>query len=145
MIPFSIKNSNNIQSKYEDYFIDPIGDDEAYFSEYKKTNVKTIAKSFSRMFYSFEAKNKLNKLIKDVNPDLIYVLQYQNKISVSIFDAAAKNKIPVIHRISDFGQICADNLFFVQLKKIFVNVVCQDPNSMLFIINVCWILTFIHQ
>ena len=42
------------------------------------------------MFYSFEAKNKLNKLIKDVNPDLIYVLQYQNKISVSIFDAAAK-------------------------------------------------------
>lgn len=104
-------------SEYEDYFIDPIGEDEAYFSEYKKTNLKTIAKSFSRMFYSFEAKNKLNKLIKDVNPDLIYVLQYQNKISVSIFDAAAKNKIPVIHRISDFGQICADNLFFRPTQK----------------------------
>jgi glycosyltransferase involved in cell wall biosynthesis len=112
IIPFSIKNKLNKPSIYEDYFLDPIGDDEVYFNEYKKTDVKTVFKSFSRMFYSFEAKKKLNKLIKAVTPDLIYVLQYQNKISVSIFDAAAKNKIPAIHRISDFGHICADNLFF---------------------------------
>ena len=69
------------------------------------------------MFYSFEAKKKLNRLIKAVNPDLIYVLQYQNKISASIFDSAAKNKIPVIHRISDFGQICSNALFFRPIQK----------------------------
>lgn len=144
MIPFSIKNSNNIQSKYEDYFIDPIGDDEAYFSEYKKTNVKTIAKSFSRMFYSFEAKNKLNKLIKDVNPDLIYVLQYQNKISVSIFDAAAKNKIPVIHRISDFGQICADNLFFRPTQKDICER-CLSGSKLNAIYNKCVLDSYIYS
>jgi len=109
VIPFSVKNKRNQPSQYESYFIDPIGEgDEVYFTEYKKTSVKTIIKSFSRMFYSFEAKKKLNCLIKAVNPDLIYVLHYQNKISASIFDAAAKNRIPVIHRISDFGQICAN-------------------------------------
>lgn len=118
IIPFSIKNKNNKPSQYENYFLDPIGEDnEVYFSEYKKTNVKTILKSFSRMFYSFEAKKKLNRLIKAVNPDLIYVLHYQNKISVSIFDAAAKNGIPVIHRISDFGQICANALFYRPTQK----------------------------
>jgi glycosyltransferase involved in cell wall biosynthesis len=117
VIPFSIKNKRNKPSQYENYFLDPIGEDEVYFREYRKTNVKTIFKSFSRMFYSFEAKKKLSCLIKAVNPDLIYVLCYQNKISMSIFDAAVKNKIPVIHRISDFGQICANAIFFRPTQK----------------------------
>ena len=118
IIPFSIKNKRNRPSQYENYFLDPIGEDhEVYFREYRKTNIKTISKSFSRMFYSFEARKKLNCLIKAVNPDLIYVLNYQNKISASIFDAAAKNRIPVIHRISDFGQICANALFYRPKQK----------------------------
>jgi len=118
VIPFSIKNKRNTPSQYDNYFLNPVGnDDEVYFKEYKKTNVKTVAKSFSRMFYSFEAKKKLELLIKDVNPDLIYVLHYQNKISASIFDAAQKNRIPVIHRISDFGQICSNALFYRPIQK----------------------------
>lgn len=87
VIPFSIKSKLNKPSIYNDYFIDPVSDaDEVYFSEYKKTNIKTVARSFSRMFYSFEAKKKLDRLIKAVKPDLIYVLHYQNKVSASIFD-----------------------------------------------------------
>ena len=118
IIPFSVKNKRNRPTQYENYFLDPIGEDhEVYFREYKKTNIKTISKYFSRMFYSFEARKKLNCLIKAVNPDLIYVLNYQNKISASIFDAAAKNRIPVIHRISDFGQICANALFYRPQQK----------------------------
>jgi glycosyltransferase involved in cell wall biosynthesis len=118
VVPFSIKNKRNIASQYENYFLNPIGEDnEVYFKEYKKTNINTVFKSFSRMFYSFEAKEKLNLLIEDVKPDLIYILHYQNKISASIFDAAKKNKIPVIHRISDFGQICANALFYRPSQK----------------------------
>jgi len=118
IIPFSVKNKHNKQSKYENYFLDPVGeDDEVYFSEYKKTSVRTITKAFSRMFYSFEARKKLDCLIKTVKPDLIYVLHYQNKISSSIFDAAVKNRVPVIHRISDFGQICANALFYRPRQK----------------------------
>jgi glycosyltransferase involved in cell wall biosynthesis len=118
VIPFSIKNILNKPSSYEDYFLSPVGNDnEVYFKDYKKNNVKTLFKSFSRMFYSFEAKRKLNSLIKAVNPDLIYVLKYQNKISASIFDTAKKNKIPVILRISDFEQICANVLFYRPNQK----------------------------
>lgn len=118
VIPFSIKNKLNKASEYDGYFMEPVSkDDEVYFSEYKKSNVKTIARSFSRMFYSFEAKKKLDSLIKAVKPDLIYVLHYQNKISASIFDAAKNNQIPVIHRISDFGQICANALFYRPNQK----------------------------
>ncbi len=118
VIPFSIKSKLNKYSKYERYFLDPVGNDDAvYFSEYKKTNIRTIVRSFSRMFYSFEAKRNLGNLIRAVDPDLIYILHYQNKISASIFDAAVKNKVPVIHRISDFGQICANALFYRPIQK----------------------------
>jgi glycosyltransferase involved in cell wall biosynthesis len=45
------------------------------------------------------------------------VLHYQNKISASIFDAAKKSKIPVVHRISDFGLICSNALFYRPVEK----------------------------
>ena len=36
--------------------------------------MKVILKSFSRMFYSFEAKRKFRQLLTDTNPDLVYIL-----------------------------------------------------------------------
>jgi hypothetical protein len=95
VVPFSVKNQKNSFTEYEKYFIKPVSDDEAvYFSEYNKFNVATTFRSFLRMFYSFEAKKKLNRLIRVVKPDIIYVLHYQNKISASIFDAAKKKQNP---------------------------------------------------
>jgi glycosyltransferase involved in cell wall biosynthesis len=147
VIPFSVKSNHNKPSKYEDYFLTPIGDgEEVYFREYKKTDIKTMSKTFSRMFYSFEAKKKLDRLIKEVQPDLIYVLHYQNKISASIFDAAVKNKIPVVHRISDFGQICANGLFFRPKQKDICER-CLHGSKMNAIVHKCvhesYILSFI--
>jgi glycosyltransferase involved in cell wall biosynthesis len=101
-------------------------------------------KSFSRMFYSFEAKEKLDRLIKMVNPDLIYVLHYQNKISASIFDAASSNKIPVVHRISDFGQICANALFYRTGKKDICER-CLKGSKINAVINKCVYNSFVYS
>jgi glycosyltransferase involved in cell wall biosynthesis len=106
VIPFSIKHNKNQPSEYEEYFMDPIGTgDEVYGHEYKR-DIKTSIQVVSRIIYSFEAKNKLKKLLKDVKPDLVYILHFQNKMSCSIVDAAKDLKIPVVQRISDFGHIC---------------------------------------
>lgn len=122
VIPFSVKHNKNISTPYESYFLDAIGDgDEVYANEYNKTNFDTVKKSLGRMLYSKEAKKKLKVLIKDVKPDLIYVLHYQNKISASIFEAAKEENIPVVVRISDFGQICANSLLY-RLKE---NEICE--------------------
>ena len=118
VIPFSIKHDKNAPTPYEDYFISPVGKgDEVYAKEYSKTDVKTVFAALSRMLYSFEAKKKLEILIEDVRPDLIYVLHYQNKISASIFNAAVKYGIPVVNRISDFGLICANSHLFRPKQK----------------------------
>ena len=118
VIPFSIQSKDNRPSEYENFFLKPVSNaNEAYFKDYNKFNPLTLWRGLSRMFYSFEAKRNLDKLIKAIRPDLIYVLHYQNKISASIFDAAKKNKVPVVHRISDFGQICSNAHFYRPKQK----------------------------
>lgn len=119
VIPFSIKSSRNLPNDYEKYFLD-IVDDEVYFAQAKKS-VKVILKSFTRMFYSFEAKRKFKQLLSDTKPDLVYVMQMHNKISPSIVDAAKEMHIPVIHRISDFQYMCPNALFYNDRKG-----VCED-------------------
>lgn len=119
VIPFSIKSSRNVKNDYEKYFLD-IVDDEVYFAQAKKS-LRVVLRSFTRMFYSFEAKRKMRQLLKDVKPDLVYIMQYHNKISPSIIYAAKDLGIPVIHRISDFQYMCPNALFYNDRKG-----VCED-------------------
>ncbi len=118
VIPFSVRNHHNQPTAYDDYFMSPVGEgNEVYYSEYSKRNLRTVWKTFSRMFYSREAKRQLTRLIRDTNPDLVYILHYQNKMSASVFDAAARCGVPVVHRVSDFSQICANGLFYRPQQK----------------------------
>lgn len=110
VIPFSIKNSRNFPSEYDKYFLDST-DDEVYFAQQKKS-LKTTLSSFSRMFYSRKAKKLFAQLLADEKPDLVYIMQYHNKISPSIIYAARKAGVPVIHRISDFQYMCPNALFY---------------------------------
>lgn len=117
VIPFSVKSSRNLPNDYEKYFLD-IVDDEVYFAQSNKKSIKVILKSFTRMFYSFEAKGKFKRLLTDTKPDLVYIMQYHNKISPSIIDAAKNLGIPVVHRISDFQYMCPNALFYNEVKGV---------------------------
>ncbi|WP_018464298.1 glycosyltransferase family 4 protein [Segatella paludivivens] len=119
IIPFSIKSSHNYPSNYDKYFLD-IVDDEVYFANTNK-KYKKIFKFCGRMFYSFEAKHKFKKLLNHTKPDIIYIMQYHNKISPSIIDVARSLNIPVVHRISDFQYLCPNALLYNDVKGI-----CED-------------------
>lgn len=110
VFPFSIKSSKNVKSSFENDFLDTI-DDQTYFAQSKKS-LRVVLKSFTRMFYSFEAKKIFGNFLDKYKPDLVYIIHYHNKISPSIIDAAKKRNIPVIHRISDFQYMCPNALFY---------------------------------
>lgn len=145
VIPFSVKHKINAPSEYESYFLEPVGsNNEIYFGDHNTNNIKTVWKLFFRMYYSFEAKKKLGKLIKDVKPDLIYVLYYQNKISASIFDAAKKYNIPVVHRVSDFGHICANVEFFRPKQKDNCER-CKNGSKLNAVVNKCVYDSYVYS
>lgn len=134
VIPFSVKSSRNLPNDFEKYFLD-IVDDEVYFAQAKKKTPKMILKSFTRMFYSFEAKKKMRRLIRDTKPDIVYIMQMHNKISPSIVDAARAEGVPVIHRISDFQYMCPNALFYND--RIGVCEECLKGNRMACVKNKC--------
>ena len=113
VIPFSINYEDNKPSKYDKYFINPIGDkSNSNYSAQKKISFLNKIKIVLSFFYNKNANNKLNELIEKEKPDIALVLQFFGKLSISIFDTLNKNNIPVVLRLSDYGLICAKNTFY---------------------------------
>jgi len=110
VLPFSIKGPKNFDTEYSRYFLDSV-DDEEYFTNTHK-NIATVVKSFTRMFWSREASRKFRRFLTDTHPDVVYIMQYHNKISPSIIYTARSLGIPVVHRISDFQYMCPNALFY---------------------------------
>jgi len=110
IVPFSVKSDKNVFTEYESFFISPLlGSGSIQYEDvtrgfFRKTKIAI------RAIYNLEAKRKLRRLLKIVQPDLLYVIHQINVLSPSIFSVAKAMRIPVIHRISDFNLVCAKNV-----------------------------------
>lgn len=117
---FSVKSNKNEETKYSKYFVDAIGGNDAvYYDELKKTP-KVIMQLLSRSIYSNEVKKALKMEIKEINPDIIYIIHFVNKLSPSVIDVAKEMGKPVVLRLSDYFMLCP-RFDFLYNKK-----VCED-------------------
>lgn len=120
VIPFSIHSNKNAQTEYSKYFVEPIGGrDATYFDEVRKTP-KSIWQMISRSCYSLEVKKAIQKEIRDVKPDLVYIIHFVNKLSPSVIRGAKELGVPVVLRLSDYFLLCPRFDFLYQKK------VCED-------------------
>lgn len=120
VIPFSIHSNKNEESEYTKYFVEPIGGrDATYFEECKKTP-KVIYQMISRSVYSRHVKKALQREIKDVKPDLVYIIHFVNKLSPSVIRGAKQMGVPVVLRLSDYFLLCPRFDFMYQKK------ICED-------------------
>ena len=112
VIPFSIKNSQNVASEYENYFVENIcNSDEVFVNNYPK-NLKTYLDLIGREFYSFKVSRCLKKLIIKTKPDVCYLLVYKRALSPSVVSICHKYKIPIINRISDYNPVCGNGSLY---------------------------------
>lgn len=109
-LPFSVKYSKNIDTPYSKYFIESRSGDSVYYNGIKKTP-RAIYRTLQGAFYNKQATKNIKKLIKDENPSVLYALQVINTLSPSIFKAAKKKGLKVVHRISDFNMMCPKSDF----------------------------------
>lgn len=117
VIPFSIHSNKNVESEYSKYFVEPIGNrDVTYFEECKKTP-KVIWQMLTRSCYSMQVKKAIQKEIKEVNPDIVYILHFVNKLSPSVIRGAKQMGIPVMLRLSDYFLLCP-RFDFLYNKKV---------------------------
>ncbi len=120
VIPFSIHSTKNVETEYSKYFVEPIGSrDAVYFNEVKKTP-KSIWQMVTRSVYSGEVKKAIQREIRDVKPDLVYIIHFVNKLSPSVITGAKELDVPVVLRLSDYFLLCPRFDFMYQKK------VCEE-------------------
>jgi len=108
-IPFCVRFSQNKETGYSKYFVDPPGgQDNVYFKDFKMSATQKLAYA-AKSIYSLEAKHNLEALINDTKPDVAFFLNAVY-FTDSIIDACKNNNIPIVWRLSDYNKICANYL-----------------------------------
>lgn len=101
---FSMHNPKNEQSNWEKYFVSNIS--------FKSVSPRNGWKILGRMIYSFEAKNKIGKLLDVFRPDIVHIHGIYYHISPSILLEIKKRKIPVVYTLHDYHLLTPNITFF---------------------------------
>lgn len=118
VIPFSVNNPQNEETPYSEYFAKPRSN-ELMYADTKKSLGNMIG-MVRATIWNYDAEKRLRKLIRDTQPDAVYILHEVNHLSPAIIRAAKKEGVRVIHRISDFFMFCAKYDFLCD------NEICEE-------------------
>lgn len=99
IISFSMEDKKNYKSEYAKYFVSNVELEKPKFS------FKDL-KAAGRILYSFEAKKKIEELIKREKPDIAHINNIYHQISPSILSVLKKYKIPIVQTLHDYKMIC---------------------------------------
>lgn len=107
---FSMDHKQNEFSPWKKYFVSYVG-----FSREDSFWDKT--RGLMRIFYSFEAKRKIKKLLDDFQPDLVHIHNIYHQISPSILSEIKKRGIPVVMTAHDY-KLVSPNYNLMKPEKI---------------------------
>ena len=99
VVPFSMRHSENLPSKWSEYFVDEIEFGEAYSFVEKLTRVPKV-------IYSREAQAKLCKLLAKVKPSVAHAHNVYHHLSPSIFKVLKQHGIPTVLTLHDKKLVC---------------------------------------
>lgn len=106
-IIFSMKHQQNIPSAYSRYFISHIN----YVDELRSFNLIAGLRVIFRAMYSYEAKERIEQLIKDEKPDIAHIQSLHHHLTHSILYPLRKHNIPIVWTLHDYALICPNTLF----------------------------------
>lgn len=95
---FSMHQKGDAKSIWEKYFLSTVGYTDS-FSRWEKI------KGAARMFYSFEANRKINKVLDEFRPDIVHIHNIYHQMSPTILFQIKKRHIPIVMTVHDFKLI----------------------------------------
>jgi glycosyltransferase involved in cell wall biosynthesis len=111
VIPFSMHHPQNFDSPYADYFLSYIDFPTLLQGDSRIANQWKVAE---RTIYSREARQKIERLICDVKPDIAHVHGIAHEISPSILPAIKQAGIPIVQTLHDYKLLCPNTNFVAQ-------------------------------
>ncbi len=104
-IPFCVNFAESLDSPYRKYWPDPPGNSGVYFKDFRMSPWQKARYALDNV-YSLDARRRLERLLRDVRPDVAYFLNAVY-FTDSIVDACRAVGVPVVWRMSDFHKVCA--------------------------------------
>jgi glycosyltransferase involved in cell wall biosynthesis len=96
---WGMDHPDNSEYPYKDSFVS--------FVDYNKPlRISQQLKATLNIFYSFEAKRKIDSLLKKIKPDIVHLNNFAHQISPSILDAIKQYNIPVVMTMRDYKIVC---------------------------------------
>ena len=99
VIPFSMAGELNVESPYRQYFVNHID-----FNEPASPWGHLIRGLHA--LYSMEARSKVERLIRDTRPDIVFLFNIYHHLSPSILHAFKRFSLPVVLLLEDYFLIC---------------------------------------
>ena len=99
VVPFAMRHENNIESPWQDYFVNEIEFGQSYSFWEKATRATKIT-------YSFEARRKIAALALRVKPDVAHAHNVYHHISPAIFSQLNSLGIPTVLTLHDLKIAC---------------------------------------
>lgn len=99
VIDFSMADARNDPSPYSAYFVS----NKDYHAPGGFLRRAAAARDF---VYSLEAKEKLDRLVRDVRPDLVHLHMFHHQLSPSILDVIKKRGLPAVYTAHDLQMLC---------------------------------------
>jgi glycosyltransferase involved in cell wall biosynthesis len=99
VIYWGMEAPENEEFPYKEYFVSHVDYDRP------SSLFRQLKLSFN-IFYSFEARDKMNGLLKKVRPDIVHLNNFAHQISPSILDVFKKQNIPVVMTLRDLKLVC---------------------------------------
>lgn len=100
VIFFSMIDKRNIPCPQDKYFVSNVNYNDPSLHGLRKIKVGL------KLIYSFEAKNKIEQLIKDERPDIAHIGLLHRQLTFSVVDALKKYNIPVVMHLHELTAIC---------------------------------------
>jgi len=112
VIPFSMKSPHNLQSPYEDYFVDYID-----FREELSGGIKNSMKVLRRIFYFKQARENIEKLLSQHKIDIVHLNNFLHHIGLSIIQPIKERNIPIVWSLHDHILVCPNTNLFDDKRK----------------------------
>ena len=90
-----------------------------------------------KIFTNSEAANNLDKMLSDVNPDLIHIHNVYYHLTASVLKAIYNRKIPVVMTLHDTRIFCPSGTISRRSESYCKDGLCLDENLLHYLINKC--------
>lgn len=99
---FAMDHPENLATKWQRYFPSYVG-----YNRNDSTVWQRIM-GIGRLFWSFEARRKMERLLADFDPDVVHIHNVYHQLSPSIFGPIHRRGIPILMTVHDYHIVSPD-------------------------------------